>query len=86
MTCNECIHETVCYRLDIVNYDYAEKCGDYLPQKSGKWLITHLSHMAYCSECDFLFKDIPTSMVEHFKYCPNCGKRMDDPQESEDTE
>ena len=51
-------------------------------QKSGKWIITHLSNMAYCSECDYLFKDIPASMVEHFKHCPNCGAKM----ESEDKE
>ena len=51
-------------------------------QKSGKWIITHLSNMAYCSECDYLFKDIPASVVEHFKYCPNCGVKM----ESEDKE
>lgn len=53
-------------------------------QKSGKWLITHLSNMAYCSECDYLFKDIPASIVEHFKYCPNCSKRIVEPQESEE--
>ena len=53
---------------------------DVLPsitQKSGKWLLTHLSNMAYCSECDYLFKDIPASMVEQFKYCPNCGAKME---------
>ena len=49
-------------------------------QKSGKWILTHLSNMAYCSECDYLFKDIPASIVEHFKHCPNCGAKM----ESED--
>lgn len=46
-------------------------------QKSGKWLITPMSNIAYCSECDFLFKDIPASIVKHFKHCPNCGCRME---------
>ena len=30
MTCNECIHRSVCYRKDCVNADYADKCGDFL--------------------------------------------------------
>lgn len=45
-------------------------------QKSGKWLLTHLSNMAYCSECDYLFKDIPASIVKQFDFCPKCGCRM----------
>ena len=63
---------------------YREGYKDAQKQKSGKWLITHLSNMAYCSECDYLFKDIPASVFEHFKYCPNCGAKMDEPQESEE--
>lgn len=49
-------------------------------QRSGKWLITPMSHMPYCSACDYIFKDIPASIVEHFKYCPNCNARMFEPQ------
>jgi rubrerythrin len=62
----------------------AKKIKDALTvtQKSGKWLITPMSNIAYCSECDYLFKDIPASVVEHFKHCPNCGAKM----ESEDNE
>lgn len=63
---------------------YREGYKDAQKQKSGKWLITHLSNMAYCSECDYLFKDIPASVVEHFKYCPDCGCRMVATQEREE--
>ena len=86
MTCNECIHETVCYRLDTVNYDCAEKCGDYLPQKSGKWIVdreivnesgkpTIYHFTVRCSECGFKYANTTN-------YCPNCGAKM----ESEDKE
>ena len=30
MTCEECIHNEVCYRRDYVTSDFANKCGDYL--------------------------------------------------------
>lgn len=53
-------------------------------QKSGKWKVTPMSKIAYCSICDELIKDIPSSIVTQFKYCPNCGCRMVEPQESED--
>lgn len=53
-------------------------------EKTGHWIITSLSNMAYCSECDYLFRDVPASIVKHFKYCPNCGIRMVEPQESEE--
>ena len=63
---------------------YREGYKDAQKQKSGKWLITPMSNIAYCSECDYLFKDIPASVVEHFNYCPNCGCRMVATQESEE--
>ena len=30
MTCNECIHKAVCYRVDSVPSDYARTCGDFV--------------------------------------------------------
>ena len=56
---------------------YREGYKDAQKQKSGEWIITPMSNIAYCSECDYLFKDVPASMVEHFKHCPNCGTKME---------
>lgn len=50
-------------------------------EKVGKWLTTCLSNIAYCSECDNLFRDIPASIVKQFKYCPMCGHRMEEVKE-----
>ena len=37
-TCNACIHNAVCYRYSYgLPENYADKCGDYLQQKSGEW-------------------------------------------------
>lgn len=40
MTCEECIHKSVCYRVDSVQSDHARKCGDFgngeLP--NGGWI------------------------------------------------
>ena len=30
MNCKECIHKSVCYRVDYVQSDYAQKCGDFV--------------------------------------------------------
>lgn len=59
-----------------------KKLPPVTPQpKTGKWLITPMSHIAYCSECDHLFKDIPASVVKYFKYCPNCNVKMAESEE-----
>lgn len=69
---------------DVVNVEDIADLPSVTPQpKTGKWLITPMSHIAYCSECDHLFKDIPASVVRYFKYCPNCKVKM---IESEDEE
>ena len=50
---------------------------DSVTQKSGKWEDLHRCWV--CSECG------QQTHIEH-KYCPNCGCRMVEPQESEDKE
>ena len=50
-------------------------------QKVGKWKVTPMSKISYCSICDELIKNIPSSIVTQFKYCPNCGAKMAVPQE-----
>ena len=44
--------------------------------KTGHWMITSMSDIAYCSNCDKLLDKIPSSIVVGFKYCPNCGAKM----------
>ena len=42
MTCKECIHKSVCYRVDSVPIAYAQKCGDFVSGKAleqePKWI------------------------------------------------
>jgi hypothetical protein len=52
-------------------------------QKTGRW-IGHggeygLSTIEWCSNCDFGI-DIRESSRNHYKYCPNCGSKMEDKQ------
>ena len=50
--------------------------------RMGKWSHdgSHWANRFICSECGYkLFE-------EQTKYCPNCGARMVEPQESEDAE
>lgn len=64
--------------------DLAIKALEQEP-KTGYWV-----HGEYCSECGC---DVPAYIIDwkwqkdmNAKYCPNCGARMVEPQESEDTE
>ena len=86
-TCNACIHNAVCYRYSYgLPENYADKCGDYLPQKSGKWHIAHgmYEDRFWCS-CGYI--RIMDSEMNEWKYCPVCGgAKMVEPQESEDKE
>lgn len=34
MTCEACIHKSVCYRASSVQSDYAQKCGDFASGKN----------------------------------------------------
>ena len=74
---------------DAYGYTIADKIIGLLPSvtpqepKTGHWV-----HGEYCSECGC---DVPAYIVDwkwqkdmDAKYCPNCGARMVDPQESED--
>ena len=67
-----------------------DNCGNYIvqqePTKTGHWTrvsmdkyVQHAMAFYRCSECG---EDI---IGEH-NYCPNCGARMVEPQESEDKE
>ena len=55
------------------------------PQKSGKWIKTisenGITSAVRCSECGF-----EDNRYMLFRYCPNCGAKMVEPQESEDKE
>ena len=46
--------------------------------KTGHWIAKpHVYGVTYCSECDFELK------IDNTNYCPNCGAKMVEPQESE---
>ena len=56
--------------------DGAIKELEQKPRK-GEWISKpHVYGVTYCSECDFELK------IDDTNYCPNCGAKMVDPQES----
>ena len=56
---------------------YAIKALEQEPRK-GHWITRpHIYGVAFCSECGFELK------INNTNYCPNCGCRMVEPQESE---
>ena len=51
-----------------------------------RWYAGHDLHFHVCSECNEEFScDMETGIsIDNYRYCPNCGCRMVDPQKSED--
>ena len=69
--------------LDVVK----DLCVKQLPsvtQKSGKW-IENRCDMYICSQCQHTYTDLSGERLD-MNFCPNCGCRMVEPQESEDKE
>lgn len=49
--------------------------------KTGHWISRpHIYGVTFCSECGFELK------INNTNYCPNCGAKMVEPQESEEGE
>ena len=92
MTCEDCIHNEVCYRREVCNdiEEHIKKlgCMDFIARadvqeiKHGEWKSFHsedtLYGSYYCSACGH-GQDIGMiiSLTTEFKYCPNCGAKMD---------
>ena len=80
----EFIAQSIKSDVDMAKVADAIKALEQEP-KTGYWV-----HGEYCSECGC---DVPAYIIDwkwqkdmNAKYCPNCGARMVEPQESEDTE
>ena len=48
-------------------------------RKTGKWIKYCYQNLS-CSNCGYIAADTD---IDEYKYCPNCGCRMIEPQESE---
>ena len=53
-------------------------------QKTGHWRIVPYEETMFCSECNCRLNDEQTYLP--LNYCPNCGAKMVESQESEDKE
>lgn len=66
-----------------------ENCTEQEP-KTGHWINRHIIanrifDMIVCSECGEEFSYDAETGISEYNYCPNCGCRMVEPQESERT-
>ena len=77
-------------RAQAVEQAYIDKMVELVAEEAkrpkGKWEYVQYDYNPnignwHCSECRFMFV---MSGVPEYKYCPNCGAKMIEPQESED--
>lgn len=60
---------SICY-----NIIQKQPTVDAVPVKHGKWM-SYCPETSVCSACSFILSDW---IVNKFRYCPNCGARMDE--------
>lgn len=69
-------------------FDLANKALEQEP-KTGHWIgIDEEPHEDYeCDKCGYVVSTYSANIEPHteYKFCPNCGCHMVEPQESEDT-
>ena len=53
------------------------------PQKTGHWKAKSF-HEVFCDNCGFDFDIMRNDFIDKMNFCPKCGCRMVEPQESED--
>lgn len=80
--CTDCIHVGVCYLQGAVDINYADKCGDYGVIRKGHWKLTNDEQSYVCSCCNDYWIG-KSEYLSSWNFCPNCGARMVEPQESE---
>ena len=56
--------------------DCIEALPSAQPRKTGKWIKLYAGNYK-CSVCGDWWGNDNNEMVEDFKYCPNCGARME---------
>ena len=89
MTCEDCIHNEVCYRREVCNdiEEHIRKlgCMDFIARadvqeiKHGEWKLCYEDWRMQiagdeCSACGFQHYG---TCISHYHYCPNCGAKMD---------
>lgn len=69
--------------------DFVDKCRECGKQKTGHWIkygVPRCGEQHYkCTSCGYYinFGQWGELYTKEFKYCPNCGAKMVEPQESE---
>ena len=86
--CGKCIHYEICdeYVSPCETFPEIEngcRCyklkDDFSEVKHGKWKQAYNSFPKYvCTNCNHLFNN------KSFKYCPNCGAKMDGERKTEE--
>ncbi len=80
MTCEDCIHYEACHRKG--NEIPAEHCrifkdkADFAEVVHGEWIAEYEreGNYSYCSICECRCR----GYVPNYKYCPNCGAKMEE--------
>ena len=65
---------------------FVERLPSSSTEKTGRWIDRFPLKECKCSECDYLIMlsfGSFSEVVKQMKYCPNCGAKMVEPQESE---
>ena len=73
--------------IGFLSVDYIKEMIDGLPSKvvppvkHGRWIVIQDHGDCICNVCAAFYKDNGQTIPDNWKYCPNCGARMDENDE-----
>ena len=79
--CAECdsyhgVRCRACWVDDTLDYIDSEPTADVAPVRYGRWRVDGV--YVVCSVCNRLTLSPIVKQIPTFKYCPNCGAKMDE--------
>ena len=73
----ECINLFLRQAIGCIETLESESTADVVEVRCGHWIENEDDFWVMCSECGTEFLDDQIGIVDTYKYCPNCGAKMD---------
>ena len=63
--------------------EFADRCRECGKQKTAHWIVQNVDENGVMIKCDNCERLVCTESPESYKYCPECGAKMEDKNETD---